>query len=37
VEERDYLLKLPYTITLPHFNAIVVHAGLVSFYEAWLQ
>ena len=31
MEEEDvqYLRKLPYTISLPAFNAIVVHAGLV--------
>jgi hypothetical protein len=28
-EEGDWLLSLPFTITLPDHNAIVVHAGLI--------
>ncbi|RWS31683.1 uncharacterized protein B4U80_08692 [Leptotrombidium deliense] len=28
-EHIDYLISLPYTITLPSLNAVVVHAGLI--------
>lgn len=28
-DDVDWLAALPYTITFPHYNAIVVHAGLL--------
>jgi hypothetical protein len=28
-EERKFLLYLPFTITIPNYKAIIVHAGLV--------
>ena len=29
IEDRQWLLDLPYTISIPQTNSIVVHAGLL--------
>lgn len=28
-EDAEYLLRLPFTVSVPQFNVIVVHAGIV--------
>lgn len=32
-EEKKFLIYLPFTITIPKFNTIVVHAGLVPTFD----
>lgn len=32
-EEKNFLRYLPFTITIPKFNTIIVHAGLVPTFD----
>ena len=36
-EDKNYLEQLPYTISLPEHNAIVVHAGLIPNWPLLMQ
>ncbi len=35
--DMDYIMQLPYTVSIPHMNCIVVHGGLWPWKPLWQQ